>query len=78
MDAGVILPDPDGWLAPFTDELADLFGVSRCALAAEGSIEIQDLRNEPRCERSRKRDGTVRERSENAVLSDRDAAVVGL
>ena len=52
MDAGVILPDPDGWLAPF----------SRCALSAEGSIEIQDLREEPRCDRSRKRDGTVRER----------------
>ena len=52
MDAGVILPDPDGWLAPFADELADLFGVSRCALSAEGSRSRS---------RSRKRDGTVRE-----------------
>ena len=78
MDAGVILPDPDGWLAPFADELADLFGVSRCALSAEGSIEIQDLREEPRCDRSRKRDGTVREREEGVFLSDRDAAAVGL
>ena len=78
MDAGVILPDPDGLLAPFADELADLFGVSRCALSAEGSIEIQDLREEPRCDRSRKRDGTVREREEGVFLSDRDAAAVGL
>ena len=78
MDAGVILPDPDGLLAPFADELADLFGVSRCTLSAEGSIEIQDLREEPRCDRSRKRDGTVREREEGVFLSDRDAAAVGL
>ena len=78
MDAGVILPDPDGLLAPFADELADLFGGSRCALSAEGSIEIQDLREEPRCDRSRKRDGTVREREEGVFLSDRDAAAVGL
>ncbi len=78
MDAGVILPDPDGLLAPFADELADLFGVSRCALSAEGSIEIQDLREEPRCDRSRKRDGTVREREEGVFLSDRDASAVGL
>ena len=78
MDAGVILPDPDGLLAPFADELADLFGVSQCALSSEGSIEIQDLREEPRCDRSRKRDGTVREREEGVFLSDRDAAAVGL
>ena len=78
MDAGVILPDPDGLLAPFTDELADLFGVSRCTLSTEGSIKIQDLREEPRCERSRKRDGTVREHEEGVFLSDRDAAAVGL
>ena len=78
MDAGVALPDPDGSFTPFADELADLFGVSRCALSAEGSIEIQDLREEPRCDRSRKRDGTVREREEGVFLSDRDAAAVGL
>ena len=78
MDAGVVLPDADGVLAPFAEELADLFGVSRCVLTSEGQIEIQDLREEPRCDRSRKRDGTVREREPGVFLSDRDATVVGL
>jgi hypothetical protein len=39
---------------------------------------VQDLREEPRCERSRKRDGTVRQRSDGGLLSDRDAAAVGV
>ena len=78
MDAGVVLPDADGVLAPFAEELADLFGVSRCVLTSEGQIEIQDLREELRCDRSRKRDGTVREREPGVFLSDRDATVVGL
>ena len=67
-------------LAPFGDELADLCGVSRFSVAegAEPSIRVNDLREEPRCERSWKRDGTVRERSDGGMLSDRDAAAVGV
>ena len=67
-------------LRPLEPEMADLCGVSRFQLqpaAAEG-IEIQDLREDPRCERSWKRDGTVRQRSDGGWLSDRDAQVLGL
>ena len=79
MDAGVTVPDTDGVLSAFEGELADLFGTSRARVDASASeITIDDLRDEPRCERSRKRDGTVRERSDGGLLSDRDAAVVGV
>jgi len=37
-----------------------------------------DLRDQPRCERSWKRTPDVRERSDGSVLSDRDAAAVGV
>jgi isoleucyl-tRNA synthetase len=83
MDAGVeVVTDPDrnSRLQPFLDDLVDLVGVSRFSLQGgdDGSVTISDLRNEPRCERSWKRDGTVRERSDGGLLSDRDAAVVGV
>ena len=39
---------------------------------------VVDLREEPRCERSWKRDGTVKERSDGGMLSDRDAEAVGV
>ncbi|MGA1057722.1 MAG: isoleucine--tRNA ligase [Phycisphaerales bacterium] len=79
LDAGVVLPDPQGSLAPFLPELADLFGVSRVQLGPSAeSISIDDLREAPRCERSWKRDGTVRERSDGGLLSDRDAVAVGV
>lgn len=67
-------------LKPFEPELADLSGVSRFSLT-EGEdfkITINDLTDEPRCERSWKRDGTVRERSDGGFLSDRDAEALGL
>jgi isoleucyl-tRNA synthetase len=41
-------------------------------------VSITDLRNEPRCDRSWRRDGTVRQRSDGGMLSDRDAAAVGV
>ena len=41
-------------------------------------LEVLDLRHEPRCERSWKRDGTVRQRSDGGMLSDRDASALGL
>jgi isoleucyl-tRNA synthetase len=83
LDAGatVLVPaDRLRLLEPFLPEMADLCGMSRFALA-EGeteSIEIVDLREEPRCERSWKRDHTVRMRSDGGMLSERDAAVVGV
>ncbi len=79
LDAGLVLPDPDGALRAFAADLADLMGVSRVTLEATAkAVAVQDLREAPRCERSRKRDGTVRQRSDGGVLSDRDAAAVGV
>ncbi|HLU99876.1 MAG TPA: class I tRNA ligase family protein, partial [Acidobacteriota bacterium] len=83
LDAGVIARVPAEKMAriqPFSEELADLCSMSRFQLeeGMELSIEIQDLRNEPRCERSWKRDGTVRVRSDGSLLSDRDARVLGV
>ena len=79
LDAAVVLPDVDGGLTAFAEDLADLLGVSRVRLdpTAE-AIVVEDLRSEPRCERSWKRDGTVRERSDGGVLTDRDAEAVGV
>ena len=78
LDAGVSVPDPKGQLAPFTSDLPDLFGVSRVTLSQTGEIEVHDLRDQPRCERSWKRDLTVKERSDGGMLSDRDALAVGV
>ncbi|MFK7760446.1 MAG: class I tRNA ligase family protein, partial [Phycisphaerales bacterium] len=79
LDLGVKLPDPDGTFDWFnTEDLADICGVSRFVLTKDSSIEITDLRNEPRCDRSWKRDTTVKERSDGGTLSDRDAQALGL
>ena len=80
LDAGVVLPDPDGTLSRFDKvDLADLLGVSEVTLDANTSEPtILDLRARPRCERSWKRDGTVRQRSDGGMLSDRDAQAVGV
>ncbi len=80
LDAGVTLPDPDGVLREFDAvDLADLLGVSEVRLDANAKAPaIHDLRDRPRCERSWKRDGTVRQRSDGGMLSDRDAKAVGV
>lgn len=71
-------------LSDYLDEMVDLCGVSRYAIEEDAGIKggvdaatfsINDLREEPRCERSWKRDGTVREHSGH-WLSARDAEVV--
>jgi isoleucyl-tRNA synthetase len=59
-------------------DMADLCNVSRFELSDGGDVEVIDLRDQPRCERSWKRDGTVRQRSDGGMLSDRDAAALGL
>lgn len=60
-------------------DLADLCGISRIELAeGVGDVKVVDLRSEPRCDRSWKRDGTVRQRCDGGMLSDRDAAVLML
>lgn len=82
LDAGIHATLPQETLEsiePYEAELADLCGVSRfeLQLGRELSIQVEDLRGEPRCERSWKRDATVKERSDGGLLSDRDAEVVG-
>lgn len=79
LDAGVRLADPDGTLSEFAADLPDLFGVSRVHLDGTTSApEVIDLREAPRCERSWRRDATVKQRSDGGWLSDRDAEAVGL
>lgn len=80
LDAGVIAPAGDGTLARFDAvDLADLLGVSEVRIdAAASDVAIVDLRERPRCERSWRRDSTVKVRSDGGTLSDRDAAAVGV
>ncbi len=76
LDCGLVVPGDDT-LAKFDPvDLADLCGVSRFELGEE--LKVVDLRDQPRCERSWKRDGTVKPRSDGGTLSDRDAAALGL
>lgn len=86
LDARVNMQDPDGVLKAFAQraggdafvhDFADLLGVSRVEF---GSAEttVDSLADEPRCERSWKRDGTVKQRGDGGMLSDRDAAAVAV
>ncbi|TVQ56343.1 MAG: isoleucine--tRNA ligase [Phycisphaerales bacterium] len=78
LDAELVLPDPRSRLARFEDELPDAFGVSRVRLdSTADKVAVNDLRSEPRCERSWKRDGTVKQRADGSMLSDRDAEAIG-
>ncbi|MEN1704161.1 MAG: class I tRNA ligase family protein [Planctomycetota bacterium] len=77
LDMGLVLPgDAGGFDAA---DLADLLGVSEITFDPSASTPcVADLRDRPRCERSWKRDGTVRARSDGSMLSDRDAEAVGV
>ncbi|MEX2670535.1 MAG: isoleucine--tRNA ligase [Phycisphaeraceae bacterium] len=84
LDAGISVTTTDALaerMQPFLHDLADLCGVSRFNLtsgAEAENITIDDLRDQPRCERSWKRDGTVKPRSDGGMLTDRDAEAVGV
>ncbi len=80
LDMGVALPGHDVALTKFDPvDLADLLGVSEVMLDPNAtSPKVVDLRQRPRCERSWKRDGTVKARSDGGMLSDRDALAVGV
>jgi isoleucyl-tRNA synthetase len=77
-DLKLVLPMFKGQLADIDDnQLAGSFLVSRVEFCARTQRPLAvDIRNEPMCERSRRRDGTVRLRSNGALLSDRDASVL--
>lgn len=79
LDCGLLAPrDPElGRFDPI--DLADLCGISRFEWTDEGaSPHVLDLRSELRCERCWKRDGTVKQRRDGGMLSDRDAEALGL
>jgi isoleucyl-tRNA synthetase len=79
LDAGLVLPASDDLKGFDLVDIADLLGVSLVSLdAAAKEPRVQDLRNQPRCERSWKRDGTVKQRSDGGMLSERDAVAVGV
>lgn len=80
MDFGFALPDADGALKAFDPvDLADFIGVSRITLDPKASsAQLLDLRQEPQCERSWRRDGTVKVRADGSLLTDRDALAVGV
>jgi len=80
LDAGVVLPDAEGLGGVFDPaDLADLLGVSQVSFDAKATgPRAVDVRSQARCERSWKRDGTVRKRSDGGMLSDRDAQAVGV
>ena len=75
LDAGLILPATLSSIDAV--DLADLCGVSRVTCEGD-AVVVQDLREKPRCDRSWKRDGTVKQRSDGGMLSDRDAKAVGV
>jgi len=78
LDAGLVLPESLSGID--ANDLADLCGVSRvvCEGDVDSGVKVTDLREEPRCDRSWKRDSTVRQRSDGGMLSDRDAKAVGV
>jgi isoleucyl-tRNA synthetase len=80
MDFGVVLPGLEGALTKFdAADLADLLGVSLVRVdTGSTEIRVEDRRGEPQCERSWKRDGTVKKRADGGMLSDRDAEAVGV
>jgi isoleucyl-tRNA synthetase len=80
LDFGVTLPDTSGTLSRFDKEdLADLLGISLVRTDAKATgITVEDRRDQPQCERSWKRDGTVKQRSDGGLLTDRDAAAAGV
>ncbi len=79
LDAELVVPDPKGVLTRFAADFPDLCGVSRVTFTEDGdAVTVNDLSGEPRCERSWKRDGTVKQRSDGGMLSDRDAEAVGV
>lgn len=80
LDAGLVLPNVDNVFNGFDPvDIADLLGVSRVAFDANAKeAKVLDLRGEARCERSWKRDGTVKQRGDGGMLSDRDALAVGV
>ena len=78
LDLGLAGASSDSLAGFDPTDLADLCGVSRWQPAPGTETTVTDLRKEDACERSWKRDGTVSLRSDGGMLSDRDAAALGV
>lgn len=78
LDIGLAVPRDANFTVFDQTDLADLCGISRFSWTDGDAVEVMDLREEPRCDRSWKRDGTVKQRSDGGMLSDRDAKAVGV
>ncbi len=79
LDAELVVPDGQGTLARFLPDLPDVLGVSRVRLGpGGGDVSVDDLRDEPRCDRCWRRDPTSAPRSDGGVLCDRCADAVGV
>ncbi len=80
LDLALTVPAFEGSDRLDTQDLADLCGISRFAVGE--ALAVTDLREEPRCERSWKRDGTVQTytdgEGDEVLLSLRDAQALGL
>ncbi len=76
LDAGLIFPDSLSHFSKFNINLPDFFGVSRVTFHNSSTTEIVNLENEPRCERSWKREASVKDRGDGLFLSDRDADAI--
>jgi len=76
LDAELILPESLRKFQSNFLDLADIFGVSRVKFHDSDIIDIRDLRDEPRCERSWKRDETVSLRDNGMHLSERDYLIL--
>jgi len=77
LDVGLVV-NADGLTGFDPTDLADLCGISRVTLEAGATDAAVDLRDQPACARSWKRDGTVKQRSDGGMLSDRDAFALGV
>ncbi len=74
-----MLSGTEAWLEKFEPDLADLFGVSRVRRGEQaGAVVINDLRDEPRCDRCWKRLESCTARSDGGTLCDRCADAVGV
>ncbi|MCE9590102.1 MAG: isoleucine--tRNA ligase [Planctomycetes bacterium] len=78
LDCAIVVPRTQVPAGFSVIDLADLCNVSRIELTDGAEISVKDLREEPRCDRSWKRDGTVKLRGDGGMLSDRDAAALGV
>ena len=71
LDARAHLPE-GSFEKAYLEDFSDLCGISQAVFHSVDCVEIEHLENSPACQRSWKRDGTVKLRDSGFMLSDRD------